>query len=198
VTPTSVTAVTAVVLYGGPPAGFAAEVEAALAGLLEEAGASVQRLALGELAIGGCLGCFGCWVKTPGECVLDDDGRRVAREVIQSDLTAFVTPVTFGGYSSTLKAAVDRLIPLGSPFFRRIAGETHHRPRYARYPRLLGVGTLPEADAEAAELFCALVGRNALNLHAPEHAAGVLAEAGDRADPGATLRPLLARVGVRA
>jgi hypothetical protein len=187
----------AVVLYGGPPAGFARDVEEALVALLEEAGVDVLRLSPGELAIAGCLGCFGCWVRTPGECVLDDDGRRVARAVIQSDVTAFVTPVTFGGYSSSLKAAVDRLIPLGSPFFQRVAGETHHRRRYARYPRLLGVGTLAKPDAEAAGLFCALVGRNALNLHAPVHGAGVLSEAEHGNAPSAALQSLLGRVGVR-
>ncbi len=58
----------------------------------------------------------------PGECARDDDGRRVAREVIRSNLAVFLTPVTFGGYSSVLKGAVDRLIPLGSPFFARVGG----------------------------------------------------------------------------
>lgn len=57
-------------------------------------------------------GCFGCWVQTPGVCVIDDAGRDVARAVIQSDLAVFLIPVTFGGYSSELKKAVDRLICL--------------------------------------------------------------------------------------
>lgn len=38
------------------------------------------------------------------------------------------------------KKGLDRLIGLVSPFFTKIAGETHHRPRYDRYPALLAVG----------------------------------------------------------
>jgi hypothetical protein len=46
-----------------------------------------------------CLGCFGCWLKTPGMCVEDDAGRQVARAIVQSDTTVLYTPATFGGYS---------------------------------------------------------------------------------------------------
>ena len=64
-----------------------------------------------------CLGCFECWTKTPGLCRIDDAGRDVAASVIGSDLAIYLTPITFGGYSSELKKAVDRIICLISPFF---------------------------------------------------------------------------------
>jgi hypothetical protein len=38
----------------------------------------------------------------------------------------------------------------------------------------LGLGLLPEADAESERIFKTLVGRNAINMHAPAHAAGVI------------------------
>jgi len=185
---------TASVLDGGPAASFTARVGDALEALLRDEGWNLHRFLLRELEVGDCTGCFGCWVRTPGECVLLDGGRDVVRQVIRGDLVIFLTPVTFGGYSSLLKGAVDRLLPLGSPFFARIAGETHHRPRYARYPRLLGVGTLPEPDLEAESLFRTLVGRNALNLHCPGHGAGVLAASGGE-EPKAALRGLLTQAG---
>lgn len=139
-------------------------------------GWEVEPLILRDLEIHHCLGCFGCWLQTPGTCVIDDAGRDVARKYIQSDLAVLLTPVTFGGYSSELKKSIDRFAcPILAPFFTRIAGEVHHKPRYERYPRLMGVGLLPQADDEdeAEQIFATLVSRNALNLHAPAHAAGV-------------------------
>ena len=66
-------------------------------GGLAARGYRVERLALRDLDIRACTGCFGCWTRTPGECVIDDDARRVAELVINSDVTAVVTPVSFGG-----------------------------------------------------------------------------------------------------
>jgi hypothetical protein len=82
--------------------------------------------------------------------------------------------VTFGGYSSELKKAVDRLIPLNSPFFKKISGEVHHKPRYGRYPRILAIGSLPGRDAESEQIFRTLVRQNAINFHSPASGAGFL------------------------
>ena len=69
---------------------------------------------------------------------------------------------------------MDRIICLISPFFTRIDGEVHHRPRYARYPALLGVGVLPAPHPAQEQIFDTLIGRNAINLHAPVHNSVVL------------------------
>ena len=135
----------------------------------------VTSYALREHTIGHCVGCFGCWVKTPGICRFNDDARVIARQFIQSDLSILFSPVTFGGYSAELKKAVDRaVICLNSPFFMKIDGEVHHKPRYVRYPCLMGVGVLPHADKESEKIFKTLVKRNAINLHVPAHIAGVI------------------------
>jgi hypothetical protein len=142
---------------------------------LTNIGWEVESYALREHKIGHCVGCFGCWVKTPGSCRFNDAGRAIARQFKQSDLSVLFTPVTFGGYSAELKKALDRaLIGLVCPFFMKINGELHHKPRYNRYPRLMGVGVLPHADKEKEKIFKTLVKRNALNLHIPAHIAGVI------------------------
>ncbi len=148
---------------------------AALVDALAEAGYGTEILRLREKAIAPCLGCFGCWVKTPGECVIDDDGRSVARAAARCDLLVYLTPVTFGGLSSELKKAVDRLIPDISPFFARVQGETHHQRRYARCPSLIGLGVLPQPDRQAESIFKTLVEHNALNWRSPRTAAAVVA-----------------------
>jgi multimeric flavodoxin WrbA len=121
---------------------------AALRDSLLAEGRRVTPWALRDEKIAYCLGCFECWTKTPGLCRIDDAGRDVAANVIGSDLTIYLTPITFGGYSSELKKAVDRIICLISPFFTRFDGEVHPRARYARYPDLLGVGVLPASHPE--------------------------------------------------
>ncbi len=43
---------------------------------LHETGAAVQTFPLREIKMGSCIGCFGCWLKTPGIClgVIKSDG----------------------------------------------------------------------------------------------------------------------------
>jgi len=113
-------------------------------------------------------------VKTPGVCVIDDAGRDLAKKAIQCDLLTFVTPITFGGYSYQLKKAADRLIPLILPYFQLVGGEVHHQKRYAQYPVLLGLGTLPGPNEAQEQLFRTLVRRNAINFRNPNHAATVV------------------------
>jgi multimeric flavodoxin WrbA len=137
-------------------------------------GWEVKHILLRDRTIAYCQGCFECWVKTPGLCKTKDEAQEVTRALIQSDLLVLLSPVTFGGYSSELKKALDRSIGIVSPSFTRIQGEVHHRRRYTRYPALLAVGVMAEPDADEERLFTALAGRNAINFHAPVHAAGVV------------------------
>lgn len=155
-------------------------------------------MSLREFEVRHCVGCFGCWVQTPGVCLVDDPARDIAREVIRSDLLVFLTPVTFGGYSSELKKVLDRLICLVSPYFIRISGEVHHRPRYDHFPRLLGVGQLRQPDRESETIFKTLIRRNALNVHAPAHAGGIVWQGESEPAVRATMQQLLASVGVAA
>lgn len=126
----------------------------------------VQHYSLCEQKIGNCAGDFFCWVRTPGMCNVNDDNRAIAQALANSDLMVYLTPVTFGGYSSTLKSMVDHQIQNVSPFFAKVEGEAHHETRYEKNPDLLAVGWLEAPDAQAEALFRHLVQRNALNWHA--------------------------------
>lgn len=127
------------------------------------------RVAIHELAtmtIRPCLGCFGCWLKTPGRCVIRDDGDRMIGDLAGAELLALLTPITFGGYGYDLKKAMDRCIPIVMPFMKTRDGETHHPHRYPVRRRLLAVGLLPEPDPQSEAVFRRLVARHALNLAA--------------------------------
>ena len=157
---------------------------------------AAQAIRLSDLHIRHCLGCFGCWIKMPGVCIIKDEGRDVARGVVQSDLVVLLTPVTFGGYSSELKKAVDRYAcSTLLPFFVKVNGEFHHPARYPRRPRLVGVGMLPEPDPESERIFTTLVERNAINFHSPTHAARVTIPS-DIPTLRSDIRALFSTVGV--
>ncbi len=151
------------------------QVREALVSQLRERGWNTEEIVLRDKKIGACSGCFFCWIRTPGICTLDDDNRVIAEKVMSGDLLIYLTPVTFGGYSSILKGMVDHLIPNISPFFQSINGETHHKQRYKTYPDLMTIGWMDEPDPQAEALFRYLTKRNSLNFFSPQQCSRVLA-----------------------
>jgi multimeric flavodoxin WrbA len=137
-------------------------------------GAVIETFHLRECRLAHCIGCFHCWLKTPGMCVEDDEGRRIAKAFIQSDTAVLFTPVTFGGYAPDLKKMMERCVPLISPFFAVEHGEVHHPPRYVRRPRLIVIGVQKWFNLREARIFQTLAGRNAINLHPSSYASEVV------------------------
>ena len=127
----------------------------------------VISIVLEDKEIAYCTGCFGCWVQTPGECVIKDFEENVVRDMVHSDLIIYLTPIMFGGYSSILKKALDRQIGRVLPYFVKVNGEVHHSKRYEKQQSLLSIGLLDKHDAEKEEIFKTLVARNAINMWAP-------------------------------
>lgn len=165
----------AILLDGSRPDEVAgARVRAALEAALRAGGWDTEHFVLGEKKIGVCAGDFFCWIRTPGVCDVDDDNRAIAKAVAASDLVVYLTPVTFGGYSSVLKRMVDHQIQNLSPFFAKVQGETHHEQRYAKYPDVLAVGWLDAPDARAEAVFRNLVRRNAINFFAAKSFSAVV------------------------
>ncbi len=128
-------------------------------------GYEVESVLLREKQIGECMGCFGCWIKTPGICVIDDYGRTLIETLINMDTVIYLTPIVYGGYSSELKKAVDRIIPLILPFFKKVEGEIHHKKRYKNYPKVIALGVMSDEDNEMEEIFNSLIKRNSLNWY---------------------------------
>jgi len=154
------------ILNGEPdPASAFQEYVHEMASRLAAAGHAVTTLDLRELDLKGCSGCFGCWVKTPGECVKRDDSAQVCRAAIGADLLVLASPVTMGFTSALLKRAADQMIPLLHPYFVIEGGEVHHLARYAQYPEfglILDAGS--DTDAEDIEITTAMWKRMARNL----------------------------------
>ena len=77
-----------------------------------------------------CVGCFGCWTKTPGECVIRDGYERMGALIHKAEEVVVISKFTYGGLSPFVKNVFDRSISYVLPFFEIINGEMHHKSRY--------------------------------------------------------------------
>lgn len=77
-----------------------------------------------------CVGCFGCWLKTPGECVIKDGYNRMGALIHQADELVVMSKYTYGGFSSFVKNVFDRSISWVLPYFKIVDNEMHHKKRY--------------------------------------------------------------------
>lgn len=63
---------------------------------------------LSALRIANCVGCFGCWTKTPGRCVIRDDAARVYPLIARSEQVLYVSRVKYGSYAPVMKTMLER------------------------------------------------------------------------------------------
>lgn len=131
---------------------------------------------LTTLTILPCQGCFQCWTKTPGSCILNDDGNVITNAYMNSDIVIFLSRIRFGGYDALMKNIFDRMIPMILPFFCQHHGETHHKKRYETYPSIISIGLLKDHDEQQEHIFKELLNRNTLNFYPPKTALVILSE----------------------
>lgn len=153
------------ILNGSPdPSPFDAYL-AQLKPALETGGHTVTQIDLRDIPLRYCIGCFGCWVKTPGECVSRDASLEIDRAVINADFVLWAAPMKMGFPSALLKMAMDKHLPLIHPYMVVDQGEAHHRRRYPRSPRVgLLVEKEPGADERDLQIVTAIISRSALNF----------------------------------
>jgi len=131
-----------------PAQALCTEVERPLAAPFE----TVRTFRLAGCDIGYYMGGFDCFVKTPCRCRIPDEGQEIERAVHDAERLMRVTPLHFGGYAAPLKKAVDRLLPLISPFFRKAGDRTHHALRYQRRARWAALACDETPSLERARL----------------------------------------------
>lgn len=94
---------------------------------------SIYELDLTNVTIKDCIGCWNCWMKTPGRCVHKDLNTFYAK-YLEADKVIIFSKVTKGFISGNLKSLFDRMIPLFLPYIDVSTGESRHVPRYEKYP----------------------------------------------------------------
>lgn len=117
------------------------------------------------LAASDCLGCFGCWVRTPGACVVPDALGELPSLLARTDELWLFSANAFGGLSPLVKRALDRSIGYLHPGFRVTGNELHHR---MRAERALSLRVWLYGPSTAAERACLgrIAAANAVNLGA--------------------------------
>lgn len=114
-----------------------------------------------------CTGCYGCWLKKPGKCVMKDRLEDAGAKVMQAEELIIISRCLYGGYSPEIKRIMDRSIPGVMPFFVRKNGEMHHSARYDNQMSLK-VYFYSETTEEEKELAKELIVANGLNFWARE------------------------------
>lgn len=119
---------------------------------------------LSELKTANCTGCFGCWTKTPGKCVIRDDATRVYPCIARSNAILYVSRLKYGGYDTVMKTMLERAIPIQQAFIRIHQGETHHVQRNV-IPKKAVIIAYGDIDDEEQDIFRELIARNARNMN---------------------------------
>ena len=120
-----------------------------------------------DLNINQCVGCFSCWLKTPGICIYKDDMEIILETIVKTDILIFSSCVVTGFISSKLKILLDRVIPVLLPYFKILNNEFHHEMRYEKLPVL---GAILQKTAKTEDIDLEIIEeyykRVAINFHA--------------------------------
>lgn len=79
----------------------------------KEAGHDIYRFDAAEKAVNGCIACGVC-EQGKNPCVFDDDMAELVPHLLAADLVAFVSPVYYSGFTSQIKAVIDRFYGIDS------------------------------------------------------------------------------------
>ncbi len=77
-----------------------------------------------------CIGCFSCWDRTPGQCVIKDGYDMMGSLIHHADEVTVISRLTWGGFSGFVKNVFDRSLGYVLPQLGPVGGESHHLKRY--------------------------------------------------------------------
>ena len=86
--------------------------DAFLQGMNRSGAHEVHIVHVREKQIAPCQGCFSCWQRGDGHCVIDDDQNGILNLYRSADVILWSFPLYCYGMPSPLKAVLDRTIPL--------------------------------------------------------------------------------------
>ena len=76
----------------------------------------IREIHVSNSNIEGCKGCFCCWSKTPGKCIIKDDMEYVIESEVWADVIVWSFPLYYFSVPGGLKTLIDRQLPMNLPF----------------------------------------------------------------------------------
>jgi len=128
-----------VTIFNGSPRGRKSNSNIIAESILEGArmaGADTEQIFLVEKDVKQCRGCFDCWEKTPGTCVIEDDMKELIDIYLDSDYIGLATPVYNMYMTGLLKNFTDRFLSLVTPHLRvQEDGSFYHEGIVKKFPQ---------------------------------------------------------------
>lgn len=110
-----------------------------------------------------CIGCFNCWVRTPGKCIISDGYEEMGRYLSTCAELIIISECFYGSTSPFIKNVMDRAISYIHPAFCIRNGEMHHKRRYDNKIKLTAYFYGEAVTATERETACKLIKANAVN-----------------------------------
>ena len=96
-----------------------------ISGMKEFADQDVQIINTIDKHIEYCTGCFSC-MRNGGICIHDDDMKEILDRILESDLLLCSFPLYCYGMPASLKALIDRTLPLSSMAMQKVGDRYEH------------------------------------------------------------------------
>ena len=77
-----------------------------------------------------CTGCFSCWFRTPGECLINDGCGNPSSILGKCDELIIISECFYGSVSPFVKNVLDRSLSYVAPDFDIEDGRMKHKRRY--------------------------------------------------------------------
>jgi multimeric flavodoxin WrbA len=119
--------------------------------------------------IHNCIGCFGCWVKTPAACVIRDKYGDMGEILSKCEKVTIISKCLYGGFSPFVKSVMDRSISFVLPYFMIKNGEMHHRTRYDNHFNLEVIFYGEDITEKEKQTAMKLAEANSINLHCKDY-----------------------------
>ncbi|MDR1204898.1 MAG: flavodoxin family protein [Peptococcaceae bacterium] len=118
------------VINGSPKGGSSNSLKLAHAFLSGAGWSGAETVTVADTEIAPCLGCFSCWNKTPGTCVIHDGMSGTLAKIIAADVVIWTFPLYYFSVPGKLKNLIDRQLPVNLPFMAGGNQSGGHPPRY--------------------------------------------------------------------
>ncbi len=119
---------------------FSDQIEPLLAGTDQQ----VKIIHTSAMRISHCIGCNQCWLKTPGQCAINDDYKQIIKQLVNAQDLWLVTDTKFGFLDFRGKRVMDRIMPMLNMYIEFRGGWMRHQLRY----HALNVGVIYQGNGD--------------------------------------------------